>query len=50
MGWLIFKVVQNFRALDITHDTILIFGTATNIAVLVSAVSAIPWVRNTHHK
>lgn len=48
--WLLFKVVNNFRNLDVTHDSILIMGVVTNVAVMVSALSAFPWVRNTHHK
>ncbi|RDB24296.1 hypothetical protein Hypma_008792 [Hypsizygus marmoreus] len=47
--WLLFKVVMNFRHLDVNHDSILILGVVTNIAVMVSALSAFPWVRNTHH-
>ncbi|KAF8874628.1 hypothetical protein CPB84DRAFT_1853534 [Gymnopilus junonius] len=47
--WLLFKVVNNFRNLDVTHDAVLVMGVVTNIAVMVSALSAFPWVRNTHH-
>ncbi|KAJ7219073.1 hypothetical protein GGX14DRAFT_589811 [Mycena pura] len=47
--WLLFKVVNNFRHLDVTHDAILIMGVVTNAAVMLSALSAFPWVRNTHH-
>lgn len=48
--WLLFKVVYNFRHLDVNHDAILIMGVITNVAVMISALSAFPWVRNTHHK
>jgi hypothetical protein len=48
--WLLFKVVYNFRHLDVNHDAILIMGVITNVAVIISALSAFPWVRNTHHK
>jgi hypothetical protein len=47
---LLFKVVNDFLHLDVTHDAILVMGVATNIAVMISALSAFPWVRNTHHK
>jgi len=47
--WLLFRVVNYFRNLDVTHDSILIMGVVTNVAVMVSALSAFPWVRNTHH-
>jgi hypothetical protein len=47
--WLLFKVVNNFRKLDVTHDAVLVMGVVTNLAVMISALSAFPWVRNTHH-
>jgi hypothetical protein len=46
----LFKVVNNFRESDVNHDAVLIMGVVTNAAVMVSALSAFPWVRNTHHK
>lgn len=47
--WLLLRVVRNFLLLDITHDSVLVVGVITNIAVMISALSAFPWVRNTHH-
>ncbi|KAE9406419.1 hypothetical protein BT96DRAFT_1054902 [Gymnopus androsaceus JB14] len=47
--WLLLKVVNAFRTLDIQHDAVLTMGVVTNFAVAVSALSAFPWVRNTHH-
>ncbi|KAJ6455800.1 hypothetical protein C8R45DRAFT_588436 [Mycena sanguinolenta] len=47
--WLVFKVVYNFRHLDVNHDAVLVMGVVTNVAVIISALSAFPWVRNTHH-
>ena len=32
------------------HNAILTLGLLTNVAVIVTAVAAFPWVRNTHHK
>jgi hypothetical protein len=49
VGWLILKVVNNFRHHSVNPDSILVIGAMTNIAVIVCAMSAIPWVRNTHH-
>ncbi|KAF5357357.1 hypothetical protein D9758_005881 [Tetrapyrgos nigripes] len=48
--WLLFKVVRMFLTLEVEHDAVLILGVCTNVAVIISALSAIPWVRNTHHK
>jgi hypothetical protein len=48
--WLIYKVVDMFRHMDVQHDAIVVTGVVTNVAVILSALSAIPWVRNTHHK
>ncbi|KAF7322797.1 Urb2 domain-containing protein [Mycena chlorophos] len=47
--WLMFKVVNAFLHMDVEHDAILAMGVVTNIAVIISALSAFPWVRNTHH-
>jgi len=49
-GWLILKVVNNFRHHDVNPDLILVIGTITNVAVIVGALSAVPWIRNNHHK
>lgn len=48
--WLLLKVINMFRNLDVQHDAVLIMGVVTNLAVMISALSAFPWVRNTHHK
>ena len=50
LGWLTLKVVETFRQHDVQHDSVLIAGVFTNLAVAISALSAFPWVRNTHHK
>jgi hypothetical protein len=49
-AWLLLKVVDNFRHHSVNPDEILVVGTLTNIAVIISALSAFPWIRNTHHK
>ncbi|KAF9073580.1 hypothetical protein BDP27DRAFT_1215721 [Rhodocollybia butyracea] len=47
--WLVFRVVIDFINHRNTHDAILAFGVATNVAIGISILSAFPWVRNTHH-
>ncbi|KAF9050714.1 hypothetical protein BDZ89DRAFT_1098750 [Hymenopellis radicata] len=47
--WLLLKVINMFRTLDVQHDAVLVLGVVTNLAVMISALSAFPWVRNTHH-
>ncbi|EJD52904.1 hypothetical protein AURDEDRAFT_157458 [Auricularia subglabra TFB-10046 SS5] len=47
--WLVMKVADIFRHHQVNHDAILVMGVITNLAVLVSVLSAFPWVRNTHH-
>jgi hypothetical protein len=50
IGWLLLKVVNNFRHHEVNPELILIVGTITNVAVIVGALSALPWIRNNHHK
>lgn len=45
-----FKVVNNFKKVDITHPAVLSLGLVTLVSVMLTAMAAIPWVRNTHHK
>jgi hypothetical protein len=49
-AWILLKVVNNFRHHSVNPDAILVVGTLTNIALIISALSAFPWIRNTHHK
>ncbi|THH33980.1 hypothetical protein EUX98_g333 [Antrodiella citrinella] len=49
VGWLILKVVTVFRHRHIENPSILVVGLLTNLAVFITAMSAMPWVRNTHH-
>ncbi|KAH9967889.1 hypothetical protein BC827DRAFT_454625 [Russula dissimulans] len=48
-GWLILKIVNNFRHYSITPKPILVVGTVTNVGIVIVIMSAIPWLRNTHH-
>ena len=50
IAWLMFKVVNNFKKMDIIHPAILSLGLVTLVTVILSSIAAIPWVRNTHHK
>ncbi|KAG6878189.1 hypothetical protein C0993_010950 [Termitomyces sp. T159_Od127] len=47
--WLVFRVVWIFVHHKTTHTSILVFGLITLLIILVSIMSALPWVRNTHH-
>ena len=49
-AWLLLKIVDNFRHHSVNHDSILVIGTITNVALIIAAASAFPWIRNTHHK
>ncbi len=48
--WLTYKVVNTYRNHINENNAILVVGLLTNVAVIVTAVAAFPWVRNTHHK
>lgn len=50
LGWLIFKVTLIFIDHKNNHDAVLATGVVTNVLVAISIASALPWVRNTHHK
>jgi len=48
--WLLYRVVLNFLALSTTHKAVVVMGVVTLFTIMVSALSAFPWIRNTHHK
>lgn len=48
-GWLLYKIVDILIHRSIQHSSVLATGIITNVAVMVSILSAFPWVRNTHH-
>ncbi|KFY27483.1 hypothetical protein V493_03467 [Pseudogymnoascus sp. VKM F-4281 (FW-2241)] len=48
-GWLIYKIVDIIRHRSIQHRSVIVTGIITNIFVLISILSAFPWVRNYHH-
>jgi len=48
--WLIFKAVIIFIDAAQYHPAILAFGLLTNVAIGISVISALPWIRDAHHK
>lgn len=48
-GWLLYKIVDILIHRSVQHGSVLATGIITNVAVMVSIMSAFPWVRNTHH-
>jgi hypothetical protein len=49
--WLVFRIVQvSALANSRFSKPVLVTGVMTLVAVIVGIISAIPWVRNTHHK
>ncbi|KZP04466.1 hypothetical protein FIBSPDRAFT_730620 [Athelia psychrophila] len=47
--WLIYRVTLIFIDHKDNHDAVLATGIITNVLIAVSIISALPWVRNTHH-
>lgn len=47
--WFVFRVVILFINHSNIHDAIIAMGVVTNVVIGLSIVSAVPWVRNTHH-
>ncbi|THU85717.1 hypothetical protein K435DRAFT_685032 [Dendrothele bispora CBS 962.96] len=47
--WLIFKVILIATDMNNNHVAVFVMGIVTMCAILVSILSAFPWVRNTHH-
>ncbi|KAK1761575.1 hypothetical protein QBC47DRAFT_397540 [Echria macrotheca] len=48
-GWLIFKIVDIIQHRAVQHSAVVASGIVTNVLVIISVLSAFPWVRNTHH-
>lgn len=44
-SWLVFKIVDILRHHAVQHDAVVVTGIVTNILVIVSILSAFPWVR-----
>ncbi len=43
--WLVFKIVDIIRHRAVQHDAIIASGIITNVLVIISVLSAFPWVR-----
>ncbi|KAL2753549.1 hypothetical protein ACRALDRAFT_1035914 [Sodiomyces alcalophilus JCM 7366] len=48
-AWLIYKVVDIALDSSVQHEAVIATGVITAAFVIVSALSAFPWVRNNHH-
>lgn len=44
-SWLIFKIVDILRHRSVQHKSVIVTGIITNVLVLISVLSAFPWVR-----
>ncbi|KDQ59450.1 hypothetical protein JAAARDRAFT_46223 [Jaapia argillacea MUCL 33604] len=49
IAWLIWRVVTVFKEHRIMPNSILTMGVISNFILVICAISAFPWVRNTHH-
>lgn len=47
--WLLYKVVDILIHRASTHAAVIATGIITNVLVMISILSAFPWVRNNHH-
>jgi len=50
LAWILYKVVGILKNRSVTQHSVMAMGLVTNIAIIISVVSAFPWVRNAHHK
>ncbi|KAF1940656.1 hypothetical protein EJ02DRAFT_494380 [Clathrospora elynae] len=48
-GWLIYKIVDIIRYRAVQHPAVIASGIVTNVFIIISVLSAFPWVRNTYH-
>ena len=48
--WLVFRMIVIFHDLKNNHPAVVTMGVFTTIALLVSMLSALPWMRNRHHE
>jgi len=44
-SWLIFKIVDMMRYHSIQHPAVIASGIVTNVLIIISVLSAFPWVR-----
>jgi hypothetical protein len=43
--WLVFKIVDIIRYRAVQHSAVLVSGIITNVLIIISVLSAFPWVR-----
>ncbi|KAH6649464.1 hypothetical protein F5144DRAFT_634978 [Chaetomium tenue] len=48
-AWLIYKIVDIIRYRAMQHSSVIASGIITNVAVIISVLSAVPWIRNNYH-
>ncbi|KAF2439253.1 hypothetical protein P171DRAFT_397655 [Karstenula rhodostoma CBS 690.94] len=48
-AWLLYKVVDIIRYRAVQHPAVVASGIITNVFIIISVLSAFPWVRNTYH-
>ncbi|CAG8980809.1 hypothetical protein HYALB_00003735 [Hymenoscyphus albidus] len=48
-AWLVYKIVDIIRHYAHTHYAVIATGVITNLLVIISVLSAFPWIRNYHH-
>ncbi|KAK3989023.1 hypothetical protein QBC44DRAFT_370394 [Cladorrhinum sp. PSN332] len=48
-AWLVYKIVDIVRYRAVQHKAVIATGIITNVMVIISVLSAFPWVRNNHH-
>ena len=44
-GWLVYKIVDIIKYRAVQHDAVIATGIITNAFVIISVLSAFPWVR-----
>lgn len=44
-SWLIYKIVDIIRYRAMQHSSVIASGIITNVAVIISVLSAVPWIR-----
>lgn len=44
-SWLIYKIVDIIRYRAVQHSSVIATGIITNVAVIISVLSAFPWIR-----
>lgn len=45
ISWLIYKIVDIIRYRAVQHSSVIATGIITNVAVIISVLSAFPWIR-----